>query len=74
VVYTRRQHVINVFSWPVSGGSDGTTTTSSNGYHLIHSRKDGVETWFVSDLNISELQDFAQRYERASTDGSAATK
>jgi anti-sigma factor RsiW len=69
VVYTRRQHIINVFSWPVSGGADGTTMSTSNGYHLIRTRKDGVETWFVSDLNISELQDFAQRFERASTEG-----
>ena len=66
VVYARRQHVINVFSWPVSGGSDGTTTSTSNGYHLIRTRKSGVETWFVSDLNIAELKDFAQRFERAS--------
>jgi anti-sigma factor RsiW len=66
VVYTRRQHVINVFSWPVSGGSEGTTTSTSNGYHLIRTRKDGVETWFVSDLNLAELKDFAQRFESAS--------
>jgi anti-sigma factor RsiW len=66
VVYTRRQHVINVFSWPAPVGSDGTTTSTSNGYHLIRIRKEGVETWFVSDLNISELQDFAQRFESAS--------
>jgi anti-sigma factor RsiW len=68
VVYTRRQHVINVFSWPVSGGSDASTTSTSNGYHLIRTRKNGVETWFVSDLNIAELKDFAGRFERASTE------
>jgi anti-sigma factor RsiW len=68
VVYTRRQHVINVFSWPVSKGGDETTTSTSNGYHLIRARKNGVETWFVSDLNVAELQDFAARFERASTD------
>jgi anti-sigma factor RsiW len=71
VVYTRRQHVINVFSWPVPGGSDATTTSTSNGYHLIRTRKNGVETWFVSDLNVAELQDFAARFERASTEGPA---
>jgi anti-sigma factor RsiW len=69
VVYTRRQHVINVFSWPVPGGSDATSTSTSNGYHLIRTRKNGVETWFVSDLNVAELQDFAQGFERASTEG-----
>jgi anti-sigma factor RsiW len=74
VVYTRRQHVINVFSWPVSSGDDGTATSTSNGYHLIRIQKNGVETWFVSDLNLSELQDFAQRFERASTEGPASSK
>ena len=68
VVYTRRQHVINVFSWPVPSGSDAMTTSTSNGYHLIRTRKNGVETWFVSDLNVVELQDFAARFERASTE------
>jgi anti-sigma factor RsiW len=71
VVYTRRQHVINVFSWPTSDESEGTTMSTSNGYHLIRSRKNGVEMWFVSDLNISELQDFAQRFERASAESPA---
>ena len=66
VVYMRRQHVINVFSWPISSGSGETAATTSNGYNLIGSRKNGVETWFVSDLNIAELKDFAQRFERAS--------
>ena len=68
VVYMRRQHVINVFSWPVPGGTDATTTSTSNGYHLIRTRRNGVETWFVSDLNVAELHDFAARFERASTE------
>jgi anti-sigma factor RsiW len=74
VVYTRRQHVINVFSWPVTVGNDGTTMSTSNGYHLIRVQKNGVETWFVSDLNISELQDFARRFERESTEGQFPAK
>jgi anti-sigma factor RsiW len=69
VVYMRRQHVINVFSWPVAGRNGETAATTSNGYNLIGTSKNGVETWFVSDLNIAELKDFAQRFERASTDG-----
>ncbi len=74
VVYMRRQHVINVFSWPVSGRNGETAATTSNGYNLIGSSKNGVETWFVSDLNIAELKDFAARFERASTEGSPPPK
>jgi anti-sigma factor RsiW len=74
VVYMRRQHVINVFSWPVAGRNGETAATTSNGYNLIGTSKNGVETWFVSDLNIAELKDFAGRFERASADTSPATK
>ncbi|PYP79100.1 MAG: anti-sigma factor [Gemmatimonadetes bacterium] len=59
VVYGRRQHVINVFSWPA--GPDGATAPSpqtKNGYNLEHWRQDGVEHWAVSDLNSAELRQF----------------
>jgi hypothetical protein len=48
--------------------------STSNGYHLIRVQKNGVETWFVSDLNISELQDFVRRFERESTEGQFPAK
>jgi anti-sigma factor RsiW len=61
VVYLRRQHVINVFSWPTPGAPDITSTIlNSNGYHLIRARRNGVEVWIVSDVNLRELQDFAR--------------
>jgi anti-sigma factor RsiW len=60
VVYTRRQHVINVFWWAVSDGSDlAPTLSTSHGYHLIRARRSGIETWIVSDLNPQELESFA---------------
>lgn len=61
VVYGRRQHVINVFSWPATGAADlAPQATSANGYHLIRERHNGLEEWIVSDLNVGELQDFAK--------------
>ena len=61
VVYTRRQHIINVFYWPAKGTGESTgTTTSANGYHMIHSRRNGLEVWIVSDLNRAELESFAR--------------
>jgi len=61
VVYTRRQHVINVFSWPAEDARElKPTSSSANGYHLIHSRHNGFERWIVSDLNLGELEDFAK--------------
>ena len=65
VVYGRRQHVINVFSWPAEAGGDAPRTlTTSHGYNLLHWRARGVEHWAVSDLNAAELQQFVTLLER----------
>ena len=65
VVYGRRQHVINVFTWPAAGGDDATRTlTTSHGYNLLHWRSGGVEHWVVSDLNAAELKQFGMLLER----------
>jgi anti-sigma factor RsiW len=59
VVYRRRQHVINVFSWPSSDDGDlAPKASSSHGYNLIHARHGGEEVWLVSDLNVGELKEF----------------
>ena len=61
VVYMRRQHVINVFSWPASGAPEQVAkSSSSNGYHLLRARHNGLDVWIVSDLNEAELKDFAR--------------
>jgi anti-sigma factor RsiW len=65
VVYGRRQHVINVFTWPADASGDATRTlTTSHGYNLLHWRTGGVEHWVVSDLNAMELQQFAALLDR----------
>jgi len=59
--------MINVFSWPVSGSGDlAPTVSSANGYNFIRTRRNGVEAWIVSDLNLRELEDFAERFRQAS--------
>ena len=61
VVYKRRQHVINVFSWPSSDDRDlAPQVSSSHGYNLIHARRNGEEVWLASDLNLGELREFAR--------------
>jgi anti-sigma factor RsiW len=59
VVYGRRQHIINVFSWPA--GDDGAASSgprAQNGYNLEHWRDGAAEYWAVSDLNAAELRTF----------------
>lgn len=59
VVYGRRQHVINVFSWPVGADGDSRPVPRArNGYNLVSWRQDGVEYWAASDLNAPELRQF----------------
>jgi anti-sigma factor RsiW len=58
VVYRRRQHIINVYSWPSSSGDAPLAMTAAHGYNMLHWRERGVEQWVVSDLNASELRDF----------------
>ena len=64
LVYRRRQHVINVFVWPVSREADSTaeTSVSRQGYNLLHWSGSGMSFWAVSDLNIAELKQFKQLF------------
>ncbi len=66
VVYGRRQHIINVFSWPAAGAPAGSPrVTTENGYHIVNWRSDGLELWAVSDLNVPELRQFVAEFERS---------
>jgi len=62
VVYGRRKHVINVFSWPQSGDDLAAAAQTKNGFNLLHLRREGIDEWIVSDLNLKELEDFSRRY------------
>jgi len=59
VVYGRRQHMINVFSWPTTSRDSPLAATAANGYNMLHWRSGGSERWVVSDLNAAELKAFA---------------
>lgn len=58
VVYARRQHIINVFSWPTAAPDQAISSSASHGYNLLHWRAHGVEQWVVSDVNPAELRTF----------------
>lgn len=61
LVYQRRQHFINLFVWLSSDNSEnGNKMMMRQGYNLIRWNKSGMTFWAVSDLNLSELQQFAQ--------------
>jgi anti-sigma factor RsiW len=59
LVYKRHQHVINVFVWPDSA-SAAEHLGSRDGFNVLHWSDDGFAYWAVSDLNATELREFAQ--------------
>jgi anti-sigma factor RsiW len=62
LIYGRRNHMINLFTWP-SAAAAGVSETR-NGYHIESWSSDGMTFWAVSDLNEGELRDFIALYRR----------
>ena len=61
LVYQRRQHFVNLFVWLSNDDSEnGNKMMSRQGYNLTRWNKSGMAFWAVSDLNLIELQKFAQ--------------
>ena len=63
LVYQRRQHVINVFTWP-SAENRGVKTMARQGYNTISWARSGMAYTVVSDLNARELGEFASLLEQ----------
>ena len=65
LVYQRRKHFINVFTWPAESGTTGTTKTMTRqGYQVLHWRDSDINYWAVSDVSDNELQAFRQLFEK----------
>jgi anti-sigma factor RsiW len=66
LVYGRRKHVIDVYTWPAATADSAAAAPSSSagerGYNSIHWRHDGMEFWAVSDLNAAELRQFVDAF------------
>jgi anti-sigma factor RsiW len=62
LIYGRRNHIINVFTWPSAAKEEFAGTR--NGYHAESWYSDGMTFWAVSDLNDGELRDFIKLFRR----------
>jgi anti-sigma factor RsiW len=59
-VYQRNKHVINLFVWPSTQNRNTSKTVSvGKGYNVISWEASGMNYCTVSDLNATELQEFA---------------
>jgi len=71
IVYKRRAHVINLFVWPVADLKDSApTSTTREGFNLLHWTCSGMSFWAVSDVNPAALRRFEADYDRQ-TNGSS---
>jgi anti-sigma factor RsiW len=61
LIYGRRNHVINLFTWP-SDASAPEAGQTRNGFHLETWSSSGMTFWAVSDLNETEFHQFVTLY------------
>jgi len=66
LVYARHKHFINLYSWPSSDKTTGVHVSTLHGYHIAGWVSAGTAYYAVSDLNVSELQDFVKLFQTQS--------
>ena len=64
LVYRRRQHVINLFTWPSGPSAVEESPFSRNGYNVVRWTRGGMTYWAVSDLAMNELEQFRDLYRK----------
>ena len=64
LIYGRRQHIINVFTWPAGPEPISQSQFSRNGYNAIHWSHGSMTFWAVSDVGLPELAQFKDLYEK----------
>jgi anti-sigma factor RsiW len=71
VVYKRREHVINLFVWPMPHQDDSSPVAETRGgFHLVHWTSAGMAYWAVSSVSTAELERFVQMVRDASAPAS----
>lgn len=60
LIYQRRKHVINLFTWPAAETGNAPARFSRNGYNELHWTSGGMTFWAISDLGAAELDQFRQ--------------
>jgi anti-sigma factor RsiW len=61
LAYASRQHIVNVFVWPVDKQIPPQTTERS-GFNVLHWNEGGMQLWVVSDVEAAELDRFGQAW------------
>jgi anti-sigma factor RsiW len=70
LVYSRRKHAINLFTWPSEHAAGGALqSANTQGFQIARWNEAGTAYWAISDLNSSELRQFIQLFRGARHDG-----
>jgi anti-sigma factor RsiW len=61
LVYQRDKHIIDLFVWPTGeAGASAPATAEQHGYNVVHWTQNGMNFWAVSDVEASQLREFAE--------------
>ncbi len=60
LIYRRRQHTINVFTWPDRGADSALHVESLQGFNLARWTRAGMKWWAVSDASAADLEQLAR--------------
>jgi anti-sigma factor RsiW len=64
LVYQHDKHIINLFVWPAKSNLLGPPDTAQHqGYNVVHWTRDGMVFWAVSDVEIDQLRNFAEKWQ-----------
>ncbi|HEY3909710.1 MAG TPA: anti-sigma factor [Stellaceae bacterium] len=66
LVYQRAKHIIDLYVWPqTEGAGSAPETTERHGYNVVNWTQNGMTFWAVSDVERSQLLDFAKAWRRS---------
>jgi len=60
LIYRRRQHVINLFTWPSTSSDARESHFARNGYNVVQWSDATMTYWAVSDIAPSEVRQFQE--------------
>lgn len=65
LVYQHDKHIIDLFIWPAKRNSSGPPDdmVQHQGYNVVHWTQDGMAFWAVSDVEIEQLRNFAEKWQ-----------
>jgi anti-sigma factor RsiW len=64
IVYRRRQHVVSLYVSASPGADARTELREMGGYHLLHWMQNNLSYWAVSDVDTTDLRQFADLIRR----------